>query len=587
MAEAPTADLRPSPWRALAPLVLLLILVRAFLVFACADVFFYGEELGKGGVAKAIVDGLDIPYYQLAYAYHEGGGFVICHLRALAFLVFGESILAAKIVALTTTSLVLTAGFLLAFEAFGRRAAVIFGVLFVLCPDAWLKFSSVSIGTHFEALMFQAAILVTTFRILRAHGNSNRDWFWLGIACGFGLYFSLVSLGAIGAAGLMLIVGLRARIFGPGLAVATGGALLGATPLFVMLGYVGMSAVQVRGFGVVERAKPSMWTAFLDLFTPLQATGRIDDWLQLVLVAALAVLAPLLVRERRARLALLGIAGYLAVYMAMYLGSGLASSMNGIWLIWWRMCPLWFFGIVLAAAAIDALLTRRRAIGVTALALLVASGLSDVLRLASDARPDRLFENARYLASAKGYDFAEYFDQLVHHLDGDEAQKIRIMMGLRDETHLLPSSIAYAVFEHSNLLLKDVVSISRDAFGDRFEQGALGLGHHLHPMPGYDVPAAFARMSEIPPPFRATFSRALGRTGLGQRYRRDRLLEQIREPVPAELRADFLFGVGWRIWRAYMLDPAGGIAFVEQLPLEEREAILRGLAFERDAWMLR
>src|SRR5690606_27914256 len=114
---------RASPWRGLVPTLLLLVLVRGFLVLACAEVFFYGEELGKGGVAKAIVDGPDIPYHQLAYAYHEGGGFVVCHLRALAFLVVGESLLAAKLVAIATTSLVLVAGFLLAAEAFGRRAA--------------------------------------------------------------------------------------------------------------------------------------------------------------------------------------------------------------------------------------------------------------------------------------------------------------------------------------------------------------------------------------------------------------------------------------------------------------------------------
>lgn len=580
------ADVPASPWRGLPAVLLALVLVRGLLVLSCADVFFYGEELGKGGVAKAIVDGADIPYHQLAYAYHEGGGFVICHLRALAFLVVGQSILAAKLVAIATTSLVLVAGFLLAAEAFGRRAALIFGVLFVLCPDAWLRFSLVSIGTHFEALVFQGAILVTTFRILRHGGEGRRDWFYLGLACGFGLYFSLVALGAIGAAGLMLIFGLRRKFAGRGLAYATLGALIGAIPLFVMLRLVGLDAVRVRGFGLVEREHPSPWSAVMDLLTPLRAEGRVDDWLQLVLVGGLALTSAFLVRERRARLAALGILGYLAVYMAIYLGSGLAVSMNGIWLIWWRMCPVWFFGIVLAAAAIDALLDRRRAIGVPALALLVAAGIADVARLVADGRPDRLAANAAYIARAKGYDFTEYFDQLVGHLAGTEKDKIQAMLGFDDATHLLPASIAHSVFEHSELPLESVIAISRDAFGSRFEQAVLGLGHHLHPMPGYDVPAAFARLGEVPPEFRAGFSRALGRTGLGQRYRRDRLVEQIEQPVPDEWRPDFLFGFGWRVWRAYILDPAGGEAFVASRPAGERELIERGLAFERAAWML-
>jgi len=588
MADARSGISSPeSPWRGLPTVLLALVFVRALLVLSCADVFFYGEELGKGGVAKAIVDGPAIPYHQLAYAYHEGGGFVVCHLRALAFLVVGESILAAKLVAIATTSLVLIAGFLLTAEAFGRRAALIFGALFVLCPDAWLRFSLVSIGTHFEALVFQGAILVTTFRILRAQGDTRRDWFYLGLASGFGLYFSLVALGAIGAAGLMLLFGLRRKLFGRGLAFATLGAVIGAIPLFWMLRLVGLDAVRVRGFGLVERQHPGPGTAILDLLAPLRADGRIDDWIQLIVVGSCALASSFLVRDRRARLAALGILGYLAVYMAIYLGSGLAVSMNGIWLIWWRMCPVWFFGIVLAAAAIDALLDRRRAIGVPALALLVAAGVVDVARLVAAGRPDRIAQNAVYIANAKGYDFTEYFDQLVHHLEGTDEDKIQALLGLDDPTHLLPASIAHTVFEERDLPLESVIAISRSAFGARFDQAVLGLGRYLHPRPGFDVPAAFARLRDVPPESRAGFSRALGRTGMGQRYRRDRLVEQIELPVPTEWRADFLHGFGWRVWRAYMLDPAGGDAFVESRPAQERARIERGLAFEREAWMLR
>lgn len=581
MVEAP----RPSAWRAPLALLAALVLVRGFLVLCCADVFFYGEELGKGGVAKAILDRPPIPYHQLAYAYHEGGGFVVCHLRALAFVAVGETILAAKLVALATTSLVLIAGYVLAKEAFGRRAAAIFGALFVLCPDAWLRFSSVSIGTHFEALFFQATILVATFRILRSGGGRRRDWALLGVASGFGLYFSLVALGAIATAGILLLGGLRGRIWSRGLAYGIGGALAGALPLFVMLSIVGLDAVRVRGFGVVARETVGPLRALADLIAPLRATGGADDWIQLALTAALAVASAFVVRDRRARLAALGILAYLAVYMAIYLGSGLAVSMNGIWLIWWRMCPVWLFGTLLAAAAIDALLDRRRAIGVPALALLVAAGLADVARLTADARPDRIAENARFVASARGYDWVEYFDQLVHHLDGDESAKIAALLRLDDPTHLLPAGIAHTVFEESGRPLHEVIAIARGAFGPRYHEAVLGLGHHLHPMPGYDVPAAFARMGEIAAADRPAFARALGRTGLGQRYRRDRLVEQIEQPAPAELRDDFLSGFGWRVWRAYMLDPAGGEAFVATRPPAERAPIERGLAYERAAWM--
>jgi len=580
-------EVAPRPtWRALALLLVFLVLVRGFLVLSCAEVFFYGEELAKGGAAKAILDSPPIPYHQLVYAYHEGGGFVIAHARALSFLLVGESLLATKLVAIATSALVLVVGVTFARESFGRRASIVFGVLFVLCPDAWLRFSLLSIGTHFEALFFECAILLLAFRILRSAPGRARDWILLGLASGFGIYFSLVIAAAIAAAGAMLLVGLRARILGRGLALATAAAIVGASPLLWMLGRVGIDALRVRGQSLAGGERSGPIGTLGDLFAPLVANGRVDDWLQFAILGSAALSSAWILRERGSRLAALWILGFLGVYFALYLGSGLATSMNGLWLLWWRMSPTWFFATLLAAAVIDALLTRRRAVAGALIAVLVAAGLMDVVRLARTGRPDLIPANAAFLARAKGYDFAEYFDQIVHHLDGDERERIRVLLALRDDTHLLPSAIAHNVFEESELPFERVLDISRAEFGQRFDDALLGLGHHLHPRPGYDIPAAFERLAESPADLRTQLARALGRTGLGQRFRRDRLVEQIETPLPPEFRDAFLEGVGWRIWRAYLLDPAGGLAFVESRPVEERAALMRGLALERAAWTL-
>ena len=146
--------------KTLALLVLALIATRAVLVLSCADVFFYGEELGKGTAAKAILEGLPVAHYRLNYVYHEGGGFVVTHLKALAFLLVGQSLLAHKLVAIATSAILLVVGCMLTYEAFGARAARIFGVMFVLAPDAYLRFSLLSLGTHFEALIFVALVLL-------------------------------------------------------------------------------------------------------------------------------------------------------------------------------------------------------------------------------------------------------------------------------------------------------------------------------------------------------------------------------------------------------------------------------------------
>ena len=76
--------------RSYLPWVALLLLARGVLVLSLGDAFFYGEELEKATAAKAMLDGLDLDHHHLAYHYYEGGGFVISHLKALAFFVFGE-----------------------------------------------------------------------------------------------------------------------------------------------------------------------------------------------------------------------------------------------------------------------------------------------------------------------------------------------------------------------------------------------------------------------------------------------------------------------------------------------------------------
>src|SRR5690349_4928498 len=99
------------------------IAARFALVAAFADVFGYGEEAERACTAKAMLDGLGVPHYQLSYRYFEGGAFAFSHLEALAFLALGPTWLAAKLVALLFGAAILLAGWKLCDELGGRAAA--------------------------------------------------------------------------------------------------------------------------------------------------------------------------------------------------------------------------------------------------------------------------------------------------------------------------------------------------------------------------------------------------------------------------------------------------------------------------------
>ena len=47
--------------------------MRLVFVLALGDVFFYGEELEKGTVAKMLLDGIEIPYARMPFHPYEGG----------------------------------------------------------------------------------------------------------------------------------------------------------------------------------------------------------------------------------------------------------------------------------------------------------------------------------------------------------------------------------------------------------------------------------------------------------------------------------------------------------------------------------
>ena len=78
-----------GPWTSLTFWIVALVLLRGWLALAGAEVYFYGEELAKGTCAKMILDRPPVPYWTITYGYHEGGGFVVSHLKALGFLAFG------------------------------------------------------------------------------------------------------------------------------------------------------------------------------------------------------------------------------------------------------------------------------------------------------------------------------------------------------------------------------------------------------------------------------------------------------------------------------------------------------------------
>lgn len=583
------------PRRTLVVLLLLLIVSRGALVLSLADVFFYGEELAKGAAAKAMLDGIPLEHWKLSYVYHEGGGFVVTHLNVLAFLLVGENVLAHKLVALVITALTLAAGFRFVHAAFGLRAATVFGVLFVLAPAAFVRFSLLSVGGHFEALLFVVLVAHLTLRIADAEPPRARDFVWLGLAAGFGLYFSWQTAPAIAASAAYLVLFARRTLVPRNAGIAALAFLAGASPWIYTIANVGMDAFRIRGHDLVAIHWTSARDAFTGLFEPFASQSDVFDWIMLAVYPLVIVLGfalpggPLAVARWR-RHALLP-AFVLVFFFAGYVTSGVAFDVGGSWTFFWRLSTPWFFADVLFAAAAARLLTqpsrRWRAFASVAIAVLVVAGIDDWAALLRTGAPAALGANARQLVSFKGYDYIEYFDKLKTHLDGDERARIAVLLHFADDPEYLLPSIEHSLFDRSQLPIDEVLAIARASYGERWLESLKGLGPYFAPGARYDVTSAFARLAAAPEEAHAVLAEAIGRTGRGLRPTPELIDREIAgEDVPEHLRVSFWRGTGWRLFQFYRLRPERALERIERAEEPARSALRAGFdAAQRVRWL--
>jgi hypothetical protein len=565
--------------RALLVLVVALVVLRLVVVASVGDVFGYGEEFAKGAAAKAMLDGLPVEHHRLAYVYHEGGGFAVTHLKAALFALMGPSVLANKIAAILMCALLLVAVFAFAKEHLSERTAAVCAALFVLAPFNFVRFSLLSIGTHFEALIFVVLVLHFTLRLSRKESARQRDAVLLGLSGGFGLWFSLTIAPALLAAAIWLVVKWRARLpMRPTLAALLGFAV-GALPLWIMLALVGAEAVTVRG-QEVGTGGPGFFAALFGMVGPIAYARDWFTWAH-AFTLLLMIVTGVIVRYRPAHtLSFL----YVDLYALAYAASGLAQLYDpdeaGAWRFLWRLAPFWLFATMFAAHGIASLWETRevdkRVFAALALGLLLFTGGRDLAQMCREGRPGAPFKNLGLLARAKGYAYAEYFDKFQDHLAGTTADKAKVLLEFDDDPRTLVPAISQSLFEHSTEPADVVVGSCRAWFGADARDAFRGLGRFLHTAWHYDVPAAFEKIGALEPIVQEPLVEGLGRAGLGPRLLVQRLEQAVAQPVPELWRDAWLRGCGWRMHFTFRFRPDLAQEFLDRCDPSQRSALKQG-----------
>lgn len=599
---------RPWAW-----LALLLVVVKAALVLALGDVFFYGEELEKGTAAKAMLDGLEVPHHQLAYHYYEGGGFVISHAAAVAFLLVGQNLLAHKLVALGFQLALLAAGCAFVRRLFGRAAALWFGLLFVFGPETYQKLSLISLGIHFEACIFLFLVLGLGAQLLFTPNSKLRTWFFLGLVTGFGLYFSYqIAIAALWVA-LMLVLFRRRELIGLGGLLGLSGTALGALPLIVMYSLVGEAVFDIHGTSIAgEGTGPSNSVLFREFLESIFVEGSLGGRAAPYLWTSAAVLfgvfllgrsePPRHPSEHSRKHATLYVLGYLTLFLITYLSSGFVQGRAYHHFLLLRLVPLWVFGSVLVAGGLgtlsDSVLRAPRHLALVLGGVLLAFGGRASWAVLQGGTPGKVGDNWRILTKHKGYAYDQYFAKVLPHFEGSRAQKLALIEGFDEEDRGLLRADAVKNLFRDQLLAEeqgDLLAawakarevIEEVAGGDesRRAESELGLGALLTVAHGWDRARAFAAVAAAPQSERPAAFEALGRFGGGGYPLPEALRREAERAASTPGSEGYLRGLGRWAYLLHRLRPAGIEEVIADWPEPWKPPFRAGFEAER-AWNL-
>jgi len=591
--------------RSFLPWALLLLCARGAIMLSLGDAFFYGEELEKATAGKAIIDGLDVAHHQLAYHYYEGGGFVISHLKAASFLVFGETLLANKVVALISCLGVLAAGWWACGRAFGVTSSRVFAGLYVFGPATVQKLSLISLGIHHEACLFILLALGLTCSLLEE--QRQKTWAALGACLGFGIYFSWVVALAAAVCLIALIVRWKTHLTSRGLLIGSGCMLLGAAPLIAMYQLVGSAVMDIHGTGLGSSSNAPLSESLRDFLRSIYVDGALGSqvaviaWPFVISLACIVGLRTLHQPTRTWGRGFLCFLGFALIFIAAYLSSAFVQGAVYHFFLMLRLVPLWVVGTVLVAAVVGRGWDEsgRGSPLVWCGGGLVVLGVGGLLEVVSAGNPKQLARNWTHLNEERGYVYPTYIEKLSPHLDegpsvsGSSYEerlkgKLKILLGFDEaEERMLREAVASVLFrKHGNTSwgesYAEIHRIIEAVEPGRFPDYQRGLGPLLLEHHGADLRVAL-RAIESEGDDAGALSEALGRTGRGLRVPEgDPSLEGALRILVEELvlvrgeagASNFAAGVGWRLhWVLHrtVYQPWRASEIIAASPVELRE----------------
>ncbi len=628
-----TASPSPGRLRSLATpllLVLLGVLLRVVQLARHPELFLDWEELGRGLVARELLDGMALHLLDHQMDPYAGGSLVMGILVTPFFVLFGDDVISLQLAAIPFIAITALAVWALLRRPAGEPAALLAAALVFLAPYSASRLQLMVWGDHSQVPSFMALCLLLAWGWWKPEGRAPWRAGLLGLVAGFGLYFHYhLAIPLVVVALLLLAADRRALLGSSGLALL-GGGLLGFSPWLLYNLTHDFGGLEISRYGSV--VDPGVgWFAgtasrLAEILGPVGAGAWGSAPVQGGLQRAVSTVSWLLVLVAWAGLLWADRARLLALGRALLRGRPAPQDEPGSWvaLPWLLYLPLfvllgaispfdfdnrpWYFAdrylttLHLAALTIVAMATTRawsrgrvlRWAGVGLGLWFIALGVGAQWSLLHGRAPGPLPVARNELGEPlRGYDWGLLADERVCSgwYRGDLAPPLRAVQQASGERrqHLaraLGCSLAWrdgddlagllARLDSAGLPQGDAVAVLEGlgkGMGTWHDQA---LADALATMRGHPLEAAFLEG------LLRSMSWWFGGTG-GDHPRAARL---ILDSVPTARQHDFLVGLGRWIQESHKGDLPGSLRTATQdLPPEAVEPALQGIC-EDIAWRL-
>lgn len=179
--------------------MLIFLLTRLLiLMFGNSEVIIGDSEFSRGTIAKEIIEGRSWPLLAYQNAPHEGGSLVAGIVAVPFLLLFGNNLIALKLVALLFSLGSFTLFYWFLVKYFNRGIAIMASLFLIFGPINFVMSSIETLGSHYDSIFFTILALILLFKILFEKDSYLKNYYTpislFGLVCGFGVYFTYTFL---------------------------------------------------------------------------------------------------------------------------------------------------------------------------------------------------------------------------------------------------------------------------------------------------------------------------------------------------------------------------------------------------------